>query len=659
MPAKPPTRDLVVPSSGRPASALPKERNIGETVFVPPAPAATVLRAPAVAIPAPPPRPQGPPGAPGAAGPAGAAGAAGADGAPGPTGATGPSATTDPIPEETALGNPGPGDAEPEPVTVHTELDWVDDISFDGVDDYISLPVDTDFEVTPSTAFSVTGWVTPTQDGCIISCQGPAPMLRGWAVFRLLGALYGGVVSDASGSDVAVQARGGSLPLDQESHFAITYDGSSSLAGLKLYINNTLVTVYAADTDNLNPGDSTVDAAALPVIGQRLSGSFFGRSIRHLAFWSGALTAGEVAETYGDGIPPDLADTSMGLPLHWWRINAADATGAGGVVDAGSNPLNGTAAGGLITLGESPAAVGSVLVRGADRWVVVPPGPRGSVLRSTGEDGAPEWGDGAVGPAGPTGATGATGATGPQGDPGATGATGATGAAGTGGTALRRTDLEIYDDFIFLNTALTTTTETFVMCGTGWIGNNSNAVGRLELQPATSGHPGILRLQTSTTDNTNIRFHKGGPGWNAGTATGSGVFYSDIASILFIARVPSTASILFQLGLNNTAAGANLIQFSYDTDFSASLECITRAASVSTTTSVTVPAANTWVAFEIVCSPTQVEFKIDGVTVATHTTDIPSTLPLVPHVFLATRAAGTAKQLDLDLVWLRSNSLSR
>jgi hypothetical protein len=78
------TRRLAVPESGRAASDLPKTRNIGETVFLPPAPTPTVARAPEIAIPAPPPRPQGPPGPPGPAGRDGAAGPPGADGAAGP-----------------------------------------------------------------------------------------------------------------------------------------------------------------------------------------------------------------------------------------------------------------------------------------------------------------------------------------------------------------------------------------------------------------------------------------------------------------------------------------------------------------------------------------------------------------------------------------------
>lgn len=107
-------------------------------------------------------------------------------------------------------------------------------------------------------------------------------------------------------------------------HFVITYDGSNSPSGIKMYIDGAEVTVYTTAYNNLtnsiiySPSDTFV-------IGTVNSVNYFNGRMRDLALWGKELTAAQVAWVYNGGQPRELA--SVGSPEGldgWWRLGNGD-----------------------------------------------------------------------------------------------------------------------------------------------------------------------------------------------------------------------------------------------------------------------------------------------------------------------------------------------
>lgn len=392
--------------------------------------------------------------------PSAAARTAAGTGATGATGATGPLIE---IPPRTALGNDGDVDAVPTPVTIHQELDWVagpagiGSFVFDGVNDFVSLGDIATLNPTATTAFSIEAWVVPSSlTGFIFNKATAAPVSRGVGFALVGGQVYGGIISDATGADIGVQAQSnGAVTVGVLSQVVMTYDGSTDLAGFKLYINAASQT-FSGSTDNLTAAQNTSSAGANAVLGSTTPGASFFSGTMRVSWWRKALTALEVTESYNGGVPPDLVATSMGVFLQdWWKLDADDTTAVGGIADHGSANTVGSAQNGLG--GTRTGIVGRMLVRGATEWQLLAPGPQGTLLTSLGteaipafrplsipffppEDGrdgdpGPPGAPGQQGPVGFPGSPGSPGLDGSDGDPGPPGLPGAAGVAGVAGAA--------------------------------------------------------------------------------------------------------------------------------------------------------------------------------------------------------------------------------
>ena len=115
----------------------------------------------------------------------------------------------------------------------------------------------------------------------------------------------------------------------QWNHFVMTYDGSSTLAGLKGYYNNSEVLWATEGTSGTLSGiDSSADIKM--GTGGAYTDYWIGR-LSNVAFWSKALTGAEVGEIYrgrnGDIGPGDLNRHSAQANLvSWWLAdNPSDA----------------------------------------------------------------------------------------------------------------------------------------------------------------------------------------------------------------------------------------------------------------------------------------------------------------------------------------------
>jgi len=212
--------------------------------------------------------------------------------------------------------------------------------TFDGTDDFIGVGT-TSLGITNS--ISVSAWVKiPTTN-----TGGPAPNIqeiicedttggvgRNWALFwRHLSASNKNFyfnVFHTDGSSTSVQSTG-IVPNDNQWHHVMgTFDGTTNVNGLKLYVDGTLFQTTAGSTGIRST--SSVE----PSIGSLTNGSswFFEGNIDEVVVWDSDQST-NVSTIYNNGIPNDISCLS---PLSWWRMGE-DATFDGtnwAIVDNGS-----------------------------------------------------------------------------------------------------------------------------------------------------------------------------------------------------------------------------------------------------------------------------------------------------------------------------------
>lgn len=129
-------------------------------------------------------------------------------------------------------------------------------------------------------------------------------------------------------------------PLGQWSHVVATYDGSSTLAGVNVYINGVLDTsVGGLEQDNL---DSSISNSAPFEIGERRSSPVpLGGRLDEFGVWGRDLTAVEASDLYNGGAPLGHDNLSSGLLtglISWYDFNRKpglliDSAGGNTLVD--------------------------------------------------------------------------------------------------------------------------------------------------------------------------------------------------------------------------------------------------------------------------------------------------------------------------------------
>ena len=103
-------------------------------------------------------------------------------------------------------------------------------------------------------------------------------------------------------------------------HVVVTYDGSQTAAGLKMYINNNESTSASPDWTHTSDTNSTLGLT----IGARKSGNVgWDGLIDEFAVFNRALAADEVEAIYNattSGMTADLSTLSTGAPTAWYRM---------------------------------------------------------------------------------------------------------------------------------------------------------------------------------------------------------------------------------------------------------------------------------------------------------------------------------------------------
>jgi len=180
---------------------------------------------------------------------------------------------------------------------------------FDGVDDFVNLGDADEFSFTDGAGndkpFTVSAWIYTTESppvGAIVSKLWSSGGYREWNFFFSGNNLYAGIFhyDDSAHIGRSVDAASGSLFSNAWKQVVMTYDGSETIGGIKIYRNGIKV-----DTDNYTTGSYTgmtdkgkpalIGASSNNAVGN--SGRFNGL-IDEVKLYNRALTADEILQDY-------------------------------------------------------------------------------------------------------------------------------------------------------------------------------------------------------------------------------------------------------------------------------------------------------------------------------------------------------------------------
>ena len=222
--------------------------------------------------------------------------------------------------------------------TLDTPIRNTHSIQLDGVDDYIDFGNVNIFERTD--AFSGSCWVFNEGSSInqyIISKRSTSR--KGYVIyFNSAGALVF-ILGPGPNSNVS-QVVGPAPSTNTWNHLAFTYDGSSTRAGMKLYINGTPQSLSYFGQSTIT-GTIKVPSIPFQISGEAgITDNVLNGKIDEVAMFNSELSAPQVASIYNNGTPGNILPLN---PVSWHRFESL--TTNGGVVttaDSSGNGLTGT-----------------------------------------------------------------------------------------------------------------------------------------------------------------------------------------------------------------------------------------------------------------------------------------------------------------------------
>lgn len=199
-------------------------------------------------------------------------------------------------------------------------------VAFDGVDEKVSIGTATQSNRT--VPFSFTAWIKA------VGVFGFPAILGGTSGGGLLGKQF--IVNTSTGKLSFQLIHSGSEYIDVRStttsisgmlntwlHVGVVYTGSSTAAGVTLYVNSAAESVSIAK-DTLGT-DGTTPSGNSFLGHDPGNGSFFNGKIDEANYWNKALSLAEIQEIYNAGVPRSLTTHSAVANLvNWWRMGDSD-----------------------------------------------------------------------------------------------------------------------------------------------------------------------------------------------------------------------------------------------------------------------------------------------------------------------------------------------
>ena len=216
-------------------------------------------------------------------------------------------------------------------------------IALDGVDDFVTMGNVLNTSNTGADELSISVWYKTTANVIqfvVAKSANQSPFngfnlqFFGKELRFFIGSFVGNAYSSVKSNSI------NSLIDGNWHHVAVTYDGSRSTSGIKIYLDATQITLNIIR--NVAP-DGVSDYSSFQdfMIGARgnasNSGFPFTGSIDEVAVFSSELSASDVTAIYNSGVPASLSSYS---PLAWYRCGDGDTSPT--LTDNGSGGNNGT-----------------------------------------------------------------------------------------------------------------------------------------------------------------------------------------------------------------------------------------------------------------------------------------------------------------------------
>jgi len=208
-------------------------------------------------------------------------------------------------------------------------------ILLDGIDDFVTMGDTLDFERT--SVFSISAWVKRDGAGAgfaVVSKMESSGNYRGYLLYIDSTNVVKFVLRSQNSPTSRLVVDGTSTITNTNwHHITMTYDGTSSTSGVKIYIDGVSDTVNTSGTLSA----TTLNSSPFN-IGARDSNSLFANAtIDEVSVFNSELSASDITTIYNSGVPNDISSLS---PVGWWRCGDGDTSPT--LTDNGSGGNNGT-----------------------------------------------------------------------------------------------------------------------------------------------------------------------------------------------------------------------------------------------------------------------------------------------------------------------------
>ena len=182
--------------------------------------------------------------------------------------------------------------------------DWVSGqlnnaLLFGGTDEFVDLNGVGNFERTD--IFSLEFWFKTSTVGTetILSKQSNTGNLRGWTVFFESGQIKTSLISNDGASDRLFIETDLNFNDDVFHHFVATYDGSSDINGLIIYIDGSAAATTVI-TNNLT--SSITNSVSTQISGRNGTNLVFNGTVDEVVIYDTNITAADVAASFNGGV---------------------------------------------------------------------------------------------------------------------------------------------------------------------------------------------------------------------------------------------------------------------------------------------------------------------------------------------------------------------
>jgi len=195
-------------------------------------------------------------------------------------------------------------------------------ILFDGVDEELRVEDDASLNFERTDPFTLSAWVKPTDligSQTIVNKESNDTALKGYGFLLNTSRLRFIARNDnVTSNRLIVETGTGIVTAGEYAHVLVTYDGSSTPAGVKLYVD-AVVKTNVIVTDALTASIQNTEKLR---IGRRsLGDSAYDGNIDEVTIWDKVLTPTEIGELYNVGIPNDAALHSATANLiSYWKM---------------------------------------------------------------------------------------------------------------------------------------------------------------------------------------------------------------------------------------------------------------------------------------------------------------------------------------------------